>query len=497
MRSEEPVGRLTLSEKDIFYSLRCPKKLWYYLNEGGPSEDGETRHPALQEALRHGWEYTVKKICGGDSRLLESGVEFAVTAYSTGVPYIVSSADGVSSNGLVFIDLVLSSGVSSSALELFSVKAAIASMAGRVGERFLILYPDRKYIRDTQIDPLLLFKERDCTEMVSKRAGEIVSYLTDVQQREGEQPPEAETGAHCFTPFECLYKDRCWGAIPENSVFDVAGLSREEKVALYKQGVTDLQVVMPDKPERWSEAQKLQIDALQKEYILFHPKEWNKFFESLTWPVYFIDFESVNPPLPIYKNTHPFEQIPFLYSAHRLDSEGRLTHADFISDGVSDPRREFTRRLLDDLGDQGSIMVYNRHYEVARLKEFANLFPELHDPVYGVIRRVYDFSVPFSKKFLYHPEMKGSFSIKNIAPILPFPIEYSEIRYQNGLEAMLAYEKYLRGRLKGVGGDEGLFCSLKEYCRYDTLVMVGMFRMVSEIFHGELNRYGRYTIKEG
>ena len=44
--------------------------------------------------------------------------------------------------------------------------------------------------------------------------------------------------------------------------------------------------------------------------------ELGKELESLKYPLYFMDFESINPAIPRFSGMRPFDQIPFQWSLH-------------------------------------------------------------------------------------------------------------------------------------------------------------------------------------
>jgi hypothetical protein len=61
-------------------------------------------------------------------------------------------------------------------------------------------------------------------------------------------------------------------------------------------------------------------------------------------PALFIDFETVQMAVPVWKGTRPYQQMPFQFSAHRLSRTGKLTHSAFLSLSGKDPSREFAER---------------------------------------------------------------------------------------------------------------------------------------------------------
>ena len=54
-------------------------------------------------------------------------------------------------------------------------------------------------------------------------------------------------------------------------------------------------------------------------------------------------------------------------------------HVSFLAEGTSDPRPKFMQALRDNLGDAGSILVYNQAFERGVMDECATALPEFRE----------------------------------------------------------------------------------------------------------------------
>ncbi|MFC1860649.1 DUF2779 domain-containing protein, partial [Chloroflexota bacterium] len=123
---------------------------------------------------------------------------------------------------------------------------------------------------------------------------------------------------------------------------------------------------------------------------------------QLTYPIYFLDFETFNPALPLYIGTSPYKVIPFQWSNHILSEDGSISHEEFLYDGFDNPRVEFARTLLQTLGNEGSIVVYSS-FEEARIKELMQALPQLSDELHKLLIRIVDL-LKLIRAHCYHPE---------------------------------------------------------------------------------------------
>jgi uncharacterized protein DUF2779 len=83
-----------------------------------------------------------------------------------------------------------------------------------------------------------------------------------------------------------------------------------------------------------------------------------------TYPLHCIDFETMQPAIPMHAGSRPYEQIAFQFSYHTLDEDGTVTHAgEWIEDRRGAfPNFEFVRALKAELeGDAGTIFRYAPH----------------------------------------------------------------------------------------------------------------------------------------
>lgn len=107
-------------------------------------------------------------------------------------------------------------------------------------------------------------------------------------------------------------------------------------------------------------------------------------------PVAYLDFETMSPAIPLYPGTRPYDMIPFQWSLHRADASGGLARRGFLASGRGDPRRPFAERLLEAAGsDDARIVVYSS-FEQTQLAALMALFPDLADPLYDLIQRLFD-----------------------------------------------------------------------------------------------------------
>lgn len=150
-----------------------------------------------------------------------------------------------------------------------------------------------------------------------------------------------------------------------------------------------------------------------------------------TYPYHFIDFETSAVALPFYKGMRPYEQVAFQFSHHRLESNGDVRHANeflLATPGVF-PNYEFARKLTDALqGNDGTVFMWSHHENTILERIITQLNEDIEPPVdkeelIGFIRlltkngerAMVDLKI-LAQKAYFHPDTKGSNSIKKVLP---------------------------------------------------------------------------------
>ena len=206
----------------------------------------------------------------------------------------------------------------------------------------------------------------------------------------------------------------------------------------------------------------------------------HEFLDSLQYPLYYLDFETFNPAIPIYNGTRPYQKIPFQFSLHVVDKPGvSPKHYVFLSDGNGDPRPDFLAELKRFLGNHGNIVVYNQSFEKGVLTELGQAFPEYAAWVEETCNRVVDLYAPFRSFSYYHPMQQGSASLKKVLPALTGK-GYDGLEIAKGDDASLAFFNMVMGNYTE---DEKtkVMENLEKYCSLDTEGMIWIIENLNKL----------------
>ncbi len=223
---------------------------------------------------------------------------------------------------------------------------------------------------------------------------------------------------------------------------------------------------------------------------------------QIKYPLYHLDFESYNCPLPRFQGEKPYTQSVFQYSLH-VEKEPfvcdiKKDHYEYLAPDHEDRRKELALKMIHDidLSKGGTVLAYHADFERQRVEELINLFPDLKADLKKIYDSIFDledvihasiklyqkydptYSLDGKPKFnFYDSRLHASFSIKKILPIFT-SLSYNTLEVKNGTEAVLVY-----GNLPNYTDQEykDKYLALRVYCRQDTWSMVKILQGIKKV----------------
>ncbi len=339
-----------------------------------------------------------------------------------------------------------------------------------------VLLLNKRYVYDGEfLDVNALFEFHDLTEAVEPMLDQVQGQVDAFHGLLTGAPPQIAPGPHCFTPYECPFYAHCtrdW-VVPEYPVGELPRLNQRRLAELEAAGISDVREVPEEFP--LSPMQALARQSVLSGEDRIHG-DLAAALETVTYPVHHLDFETVGPAIPRYAGTHPYDMVAFQFSVHTQHEDGTLAHAEYLHTEGSDPRAPLGKALLEALGDEGSICVYTS-YERKVIRHLADSLPDLAPQLEALLDRIWDLH-PVIKNNYYHPEFRGSFSIKKVLPAVVPEMGYEDLEISEGGMASISYEQALRS--DDWVERENVFRALREYCAQDTLAMVELRRALGQ-----------------
>lgn len=342
-----------------------------------------------------------------------------------------------------------------------------------------ILHINNEYVRKGEVDPKKLFTKAEVTEQVQalmKTVRPNLETMVDVIRQK--RQPDVEIGPHCNDPYGCPLQEVCWKFLPEHNPLTLYYFKKEKGFELIHDGHLDIRKLPPS--VGLTDKQQIQIDALQNRKPHIDKEGIRDFLDLLKYPVYYLDFETFGTAIPLFDDVKPYEQIPFQFSLHIVEADGKKPkHESFLANGTSDPRPEILERLRKLLGTDGSIVAYNAPFEKDKLNKASSVFEQYAKWYQGIEPRFVDLLTPFKSFYYYHPDQFGSASIKAVLPALTGK-SYEALEIAEGGTASLEYLRITFGDVEEKERHK-VRENLETYCALDTEGMILIINRLKEL----------------
>ena len=492
---------MNLSKSRYCKGVQCPKILWMDEHKNEERNENALNQSVLDTgnkvgdlAMRYFGGFT--EVCYSDNKskmleetkcLLEAKTKviceasFSHEGSFCSVDILRLCENGAKENSYEIIEVKSSTSVKPNYMDDMAFQYHVLANCGLKIKSISLMHINNEYIlkEEGNLDIQNYFKIQDCTEDVLSMQRNItvkIEYLKNYAAQESE--PVMDIGAQCHDPYECVYCAYCWKHIPENSIFIISGraLRYEKKLELYSRGIVTVEQLLKSGEELNASAR------LQSETLFYNrPPAIDKeairaFLNTISYPLYFLDFETMQEAIPLYSGMRPFMQAPFQYSLHIQKSKGaELTHKEFLAEEGKDPRRALAERLCADIPKDVCVLAYNMSFEKSRIKELSDHFIDLSEHLMNLHDNFKDLMQPFQTFAYYSNELCGSYSIKKVLPALcpdDPELDYHALDLiHNGGEAQQSYARLSDGSIN-TEEKQRIKKALLDYCRLDTLAMV-------------------------
>lgn len=351
-----------------------------------------------------------------------------------------------------------------------AVQRWVFRAAGYPLSRVSLAYVDNRFVYAGGGNYQGLLHEIDVSEQVAQLEPTVPNWVRDARAAIAGREPDVAVGAHCFKPYECPFVSRCWPLDATHTLFELPRANKGKLAEFVARGYRDLRDVPAD---RLTESQRRvqRIVESGREEVLPAAGE---FVRSLGYPRYYLDFESIGPAIPVFAGMRPYRALPFQWSCHFEAVPDELQHAEFLDLSGAPPFRRLAESLIRALGKSGPILVYSP-YEKTMIGRLAALFPDLKVSLDSLVERLVDLK-PVVQANFYHPDMRGSWSIKAVLPQIAEDMDYSELEgIQEGTSASLACLEAMDASTDATRVAE-IDAQLRRYCHFDTAALVRLTR---------------------
>lgn len=368
-------------------------------------------------------------------------------------------------------------------VEDITFQASVLRRAGISISRYSIIHLNKEYVRFGDIDIHKLFAIEDVTEKVKTKLPEIEG-LMDQAKKDLSRSEEPKGGCECYYESRrnhCTTFEYSHPHIPDYGVHDLVriGLSKKKLVLMVDNEWYRLEDIPDD--FQLSDNQRNQIRAYKTKRPELNLDAIQDEIEKLKFPLYFLDYETYAPAIPMFDGFHSYQRIPFQFSLHILpEPNGELEQVEFLQTICDDPSEEVARLLEKHIEPSGTVLVWYQTFEKGVHTEIAERNPALKPLMERINGQVYDLMDLFAKQHYVHPDFRGSVSIKKVLPALVPELTYKDLEIQEGTKASEAWWGMV-GPGKSDTEKKEIEVALKAYCGRDTYAMYAIWKHLHDL----------------
>ncbi len=358
----------------------------------------------------------------------------------------------------------------------------VATQAGYKAETTWLVELNKEYRLQGKLDYPTLFVTADVTEQVIKCAKELWPKLAEslAALTNTEQP----TTCNCkYLPrkkqcpaFHYLHPE--WR---EHTVHDLYRIGASPK--RLRKLVDDGIYFIKDIPAGYdmTDSYREQVHTWNNNEVIIRNNEIEKALNSLTYPLYFLDYETSSTAIPFYEGIKPYMHVPFQYSLHIIyEKDGEATHAEYLHTDRENPMHPLSNRLREHIQDAGTIIVWNKSFESKCNQNMASLVHDHTAFLNGLNLRLFDLMEIFSKRYYVHKDFRGSCSIKKVLPIMVPTLTYEGLHIADGGTATTQWKRMVFD-MEDENEKERIGQDLRAYCKLDTLAMVEIYKKLENM----------------
>ena len=473
---------MQISKTDFIHYLNCPKSLWLLKHK-----PDQYPHSGFSDYMKKltAEGYEVEGFVSSLLKSLADADTYSFQAVFRTRRGLYAKADVTRDNGDGTINLYevksstsVKTGGQHNQIKDATFQKITAEEAGLKVAKVFIIYLNKDYVRQGDIDPeqLLTFADvtTDVAEIEADTRVEIDGALELLVQDEIDKNScsclQLTKSNHCdsFSYFN--------PAIPTPSIYSLPRISKTKIQGFVADGRFDLDEIGLD------EVTDRQAPVLQSAHLktpMIDRAAIARFFSKATYPIYFIDYETYSSAIPLVDGARPQAPIPFQYSLHikQTPEDAELVHVEYLAKEAAMPLA-MIEHMQDHIGATGSLVSWHASFENTQNKTMAVQYPEKADFLNDLIKRTLDLEDMFKDGYV-DIAFAGSTSIKKVLPVIAPDLKYSGMDVASGTAAMEAWIRLIT--MPDSAEKNQLREAMLNYCKLDTYAMVRIFEAMEQV----------------
>jgi len=341
-------------------------------------------------------------------------------------------------------------------------------------EEASLVYLKSGYVLDKELDydelfDLIKLEDQEYEEYKDK----IIEIIKDIKSLSIEPDPiKVDFCKNCSE-----FNKNCF-VYDKKTILDISGIKIKRINSLMTKGklFLDDSTFQISADELSSKQYEMVQDYLnQKDEFL---PEAFQLLNKITYPLAFLDFETIQLAIPEFDGTKVYSQIPMqfaLLTKEDIHSEGQ--YHEYLGSNKNNYLLDIADLLVKLIPEKAMVVAHNASFEQGVIKLLSTIYPKYEDHLMSF--SWFDTRDLFERDVYRNGNLLGTTSMKKIVPVVlgEEMNDYSKYQFiKNGEDAM---NELIKLHQTGYC-DETIRKELLDYCKSDVTNMVRLLEYVSE-----------------
>jgi hypothetical protein len=376
-------------------------------------------------------------------------------------------------------------GADRSHIDDLAFQASVLHRAAVAVGRYFLIHLNKEYVRAGELDIGEMFLVDDMGEKITARLPQVDEQMNAARAllTSGREPMAGCDCIYVGRSAQCSTFKYSHPEVPEYSVHDLAriGNSKKKLAMLVERGFFGLDDIPAD--IELSDIQMNQVRVHRSGRPMIDLESIEAELRALTFPLYFLDYETFAPAIPMFSGYSPYSRIAFQFSLHVLRTAlGKPEHVEYLHEERSDPSETIAGLLAQHIGS-GTVISWNKSFEQGVNRELANRVPAHRAALERINAQMYDLKDIFHKQYYVHRDFRGKTSIKKVLPALVAGVRHADLNIKEGGQASEAWWQMI-SPTTSAAEREKISKDLRTYCELDTYAMYQIWKHLHDLISG-------------
>lgn len=288
---------------------------------------------------------------------------------------------------------------------------------------FFLIHINPEYQRNKGLNIQELFSFQSVKKIAEEKQDWVKNLIAEQKKIiNAGRSPKIDIGEYCDDPYPCDFIGHCWKKVPAGSVFGLTSFSKQDRFALYRDGIKEVNEIPKEKIR--DRNQQAEVNAFENHTDHLDFNRLGLFLNRIKPSFKFIHFVGRKPAIPLFEAYKPYniDAISISLYTNKLYDRKIIT---WMNSGNGKARDEEVIAFLNEHVDENvTPVMYGRELMKEYLLQVAERKPALAADARRIAESVVNLADIFSEFIYLRPGLGARPKLTDVASrLLKEPVE--------------------------------------------------------------------------